>query len=461
MIRQTLKDFLSWPPTHYCVLYILLAFMIVPPLFYSGDLIQPRNPLFWPLSFLMFILSFNWLLKDFLYLLCAPWYDWWLLRRRVQAKQLRAVRAYEPLVSVIIPAYNEEVGLVATLKTVIASTYSRMEVIVVNDGSSDGTEQEMRGFLYKYHLASHYQPAVPVKYCYQPNAGKGVALNTGIAMARGEIIVTFDADCAVHKDCIRQMVAAFADPSVMAVCGTIKIGNMGSILGVVQSLEYAPGFFLKRAEAMLGTVFVVGGACAAYRREVFFKLGPFDNRFLTEDMEMSFRIQQAGMRVGYAPRSIVHTEGPSTIAGLIKQRIRWNRGRLETIVRYTPEIFSKGSRNRLFFWFVVPLVYLSDLVAVLRVVLTLLLYIYSLEIVNYSFLYVLMAMTSFIYLLVFLSDDHDRAPGNMAIIPLVYFLLHLSTLVEVYTLLTAYWTMLTHRRVGWQKLQRRGVVDRQ
>src|SRR5579884_475744 len=164
-------------------------------------------------------------------------------------------------------------------------------------------------------------------------------------------------------------------------------------------------------------------------------------------------------RSGYSRR--VCTEGPSTIAGLIKQRIRWNRGRIETIVHYTSEIFSKGSRNRLFFWFVVPLVYLSDLVAVLRVVLTLLLYIYSLEIVNYSFLYVLMAMTSFIYLLVFLSDDHERTPGNMAIIPLVYFLLHLSTLVEVYTLLTAYWTMLTRRQVGWQKLQRRGVVDHQ
>ena len=456
-----LKDFLSWPLAHYCVLYILLAFMIVPPLFYSGDLIQPRNPLFWPLSFLMFILSFNWLLKDFIYLLCAPWYGWWLLRRHVQAKQMRGALLYEPTVSVIIPAYNEEVGLVATLKTVIASTYSRMEVIVVNDGSSDGTEQEMRSFLYKYHLASHNQPPVPVKYCYQPNAGKGMALNTGIAMARGEIIVTFDADCAVHKDCVRQFVAAFADPAVMAVCGTIKIGNMGNILGVVQSLEYALGFFLKRAEAMLGTVFVVGGACAAYRREVFFNIGPFDHRFLTEDMEMSFRIQQAGMRVGYAPRAIVHTEGPATVAGLVKQRIRWNRGRIETIVHYTAEIFSKKSRNRLFFWFVVPLVYLGDLALVLRVALTLLLYIYSLEIVNYSFLYVLMAMTSFIYLLVFLSDDHDRSIGNMAIIPLVYFLLHLSTLIEAYTLLTAYWTMLTRRQVAWQKLQRRGVVDRQ
>ncbi len=246
----------------------------------------------------------------------------------------------------------------------------------------------------------------------------------------------------------------------MAVCGTIKIGNMGNILGVVQSLEYALGFFLKRAEAMFGTVFVIGGACAAYRREVFFELGPFDNRFLTEDMEMSFRIQQAGMRVGYAPRAIVHTEGPATVAGLIKQRIRWNRGRIETIVHYTPGIFSKASRNRLFFWFVVPLVYLNDLVLVLRVVLTLLLYIYSLEIVNYSFLYVLMAMISFIYLLVFLSDAHERTISNMAIVPLIYFLLHLSTLIEVYTLLTAYWTMLTHRRVAWQKLQRRGVVDR-
>jgi hypothetical protein len=106
-----------------------------------------------------------------------------------------------------------------------------------------------------------------------------------------------------------------------------------------------------------------------------------------------------------------------------------------------------------------PMTYLDDVVMVGRAVLTLLLYIYSLEIVNYGFLYVLMAMTSFVYLLVFLSDNHERTIKNMIILPLVYFLSHLSMVIEVYALLTAYWTMITRRQVGWQKLQRRGVVD--
>lgn len=459
MIKQTLKDLISWPVTHYCILYIMLAFMIVPMLSYTGDLIQPRNPLFWFVSFMMFILSFNWLFKGFIYVLCSFWYDVWLLRRQVRARQARAGIAYAPLVSVIIPAYNEEVGLVATLKTVVASTYTNMEVIVIDDGSSDDTEQEMYAFLQKYYWANHNRPAIAVSYLHQQNAGKGAALNTGIRMARGDIIVTFDADCAVQRDCVRQLVAAFVDPAVMAVSGNIRIGNMSTILGVVQSLEYAFGFFLKKAEAMFGTVFVIGGACAAFRREVFFRLGQFDTRFLTEDMEMSFRIQQAGMRVIYVPRATVHTEGPSTLRGLILQRIRWKRGRVETVVRYTSEIFSKKSRNKLFFWFVVPLVYLDDMVMVLNVVFTLLLYVYSAEILNYSFLFILMAMTSFIYLLVFLSDNHDRNIKNMIIVPLVYFLSHPSMLIEVYALLTAYWTLLTRRKVEWQKWQRRGVVD--
>ena len=362
--------------------------MIVSMVFYTGDLAQPGNPLFWLVTSLMFILSFNWLLKGFVYVLCSSWYDLWFLRRKVQTRQARAGVAYEPMVSVIIPAYNEEVGLVATLKTVVASTYTNMEVIVINDGSTDGTEQRMRGFLQKFNLANNNQPAIRVRYRYQQNAGKGVALNTGIRMACGEIIVTFDADCAVHKDCVKQLVTPFVDPVVMAVSGNIRIGNMSSILGVVQSLEYAFGFFLKKAEAMFGTVFVIGGACAAFRREVFVKIGEFDKRFLTEDMEMSFRIQLAGMRVVYAPHSIVHTEGPSTLRGLIKQRIRWKRGRIETIIRYKSETFSKKSKNKLFFWIVVPLVYLDDIVIVFSAVFTLLLYVYSVEIVNYSYLYV-------------------------------------------------------------------------
>jgi poly-beta-1,6 N-acetyl-D-glucosamine synthase len=433
--------------------------MIISMVFYTGDLAQPGNPLFWLVSFFMFILSFNWLLKGFIFVLCSSWYDLWFLRRKVQARQARAGVAYEPMVSVIIPAYNEDVGLVATLKTAVASTYTNMEVIVVNDGSTDGTEQEVRGFLHKYNLANNNQPAIAVRYRYQQNAGKGAALNTGIRMARGEIIVTFDADCAVHNDCVRQLVTPFADPAVMAVSGNIRIGNMSSILGVVQSLEYAFGFFLKKAEALFGTVFVIGGACAAYRREVFIMIGEFDKRFLTEDMEMSFRIQHAGMRVVYAPRAVVHTEGPSTLRALINQRIRWKRGRVETTVLYTSESFGEKSKNKLFFWLIVPLVYLDDIVMTFSLVLTLLLYVYSVEIVNYSFLFVLMSMVSFIYLLVFLGDHHDRNIKNIIILPLVYFLSHLSMTIEVFALITAYWTVITRRKVEWQKWQRSGVVD--
>src|SRR5215472_5970665 len=173
VIKRTFTDLITWPLTHYCILYLVLAFMIGSMVFYTGDLFQPRNPLFWLVSFLMLILSINWLFKGLIYVLCSSWYDLWFLRRKVQARQARASVAYEPMVSVIIPAYNEEVGLVATLKTVVASTYTNMEVIVINDGSSDGTEQEMRGFLQKYNLANNNRPAIPVRYRYQQKAGKG------------------------------------------------------------------------------------------------------------------------------------------------------------------------------------------------------------------------------------------------------------------------------------------------
>lgn len=115
----------------------------------------------------------------------------------------------------------------------------------------------------------------------------------------------------------------------MAAAGNIKVGNTRTALGIMQALEHARGFQVKKAESLLGSVSVIGGAATAFRREVFEWIGGYQAGTLTEDLDLTLRIQEAGMRIVYAPEAIVHTEGPTTLKGLIKQRLRWKRGRLE------------------------------------------------------------------------------------------------------------------------------------
>jgi len=140
-------------------------------------------------------------------------------------------RPYTPLVSVIIPGRNEAAGIVATLKTVLNSSYRHVEVIFIDNASTDNTEEVMQAFLAKYAYATANSPDFPVLYIRETREGKGLAMNTGIVAAHGELILTIDADSAMHEDCIAAFVEAFRHPQVMAGVGSIRVGNMQTWLG--------------------------------------------------------------------------------------------------------------------------------------------------------------------------------------------------------------------------------------
>ena len=359
----------------YIFLYSLTIGMIISTILAPGRMDKCNIPFFHSMSICMIIVGTSWVIKSTFFMILSPWYSSIWARR----KQYFAQRAYRPLVSVIIPAWNEEVGLLSTIKTILASSYRPLEVVIVNDGSTDRSDEIMRAFIQKYEWSIRGTPQyAPIIYYYQKNGGKGSALNTGIYLSHGEIIVTFDADCVVHEHAIQHFVSYFADPSVMAAAGNIKVGNTKTILGLIQHLEYMFGFHLKKAEALLGAVFVIGGAASAFRREVFMKLGGYHTGTLTEDMDISLRIQEAGMKIVYVPEAIIHTEGPTTLHELLKQRLRWKRGRVEALQMHKSFFFStqKGP-NKLFFWVILPLVILEDIEGILGAIFTILLYILS------------------------------------------------------------------------------------
>jgi len=204
-------------------------------------------------------------------------------KKTLQSRKVK--QSYSPLVSVIIPAWNEEVGILTSIKSVLAEEYGNVEIIVVNDGSTDKTAKVVNRFLSN---PGNRIDGKTIRYFRKKNGGKGSALNYGIKRARGSIIVTMDADSAHKKDAIVNLVRYFSDPTVDAVVGNVKVRNNRGLVGLLQRIEYVFGFYFKRVHSVFNAEYIFGGACAAFRKSTTFdRLGMFDTENKTEGIEYS------------------------------------------------------------------------------------------------------------------------------------------------------------------------------
>ena len=232
-----------------------------------------------------------------------------------------ALRAPIPRVSVVIPAYNEEVTLATCIDSILTCGWGDLELILVDDGSSDRTLEIMRA--YENH------PAVVV--VAKPNGGKGSALNAGIAVATGEVLVFVDADGLFTHTTIPHLVRGFRHDKVGAVCGNDMPVNLDTVLSRLLALMTHVGTGLtRRALALIGCLPIVAGNSGAFRADVVRQLGGFRQDTVGEDLELTWRIQLAGYDVEFAPRAAVLAEVPSTWRGLWKQRVRWGRGLIQS-----------------------------------------------------------------------------------------------------------------------------------
>ena len=235
-----------------------------------------------------------------------------------------------PLVSIIVPAYNEEKVIGNCIKSIQSSDYPNFEIILIDDGSTDRTYTVMRRF----------ENPPRVRVITQPNNGKASALNRGFQLAKGEILFFVDADGLFTRSTIREMLSGFTSAQVGAVCGNDHPANMDTLLTKLFCLQTHVGTgFVRRALAEINCLPIVSGNCGAFRRSAltwpFTRLGteaePFVNGFIGEDLELTWRVHRAGYRVNFAPRAIVRAEVPSTVKMLWKQRVRWARGLLQTV----------------------------------------------------------------------------------------------------------------------------------
>lgn len=224
-----------------------------------------------------------------------------------------------PSISILIPCYNEADNAEETLLTAAAVDYPEFEILAINDGSRDNTAEVLNGLttrlaqLRVIHLAE--------------NQGKATALNTGALLARHELLVCIDGDALIDPQALRWIARAFRRGDVGGLAGNPRIRNRTSLLGRLQVGEFSSIIgLIRRAQTVYGRLFTVSGVICAFRKRALEEAGWWSPRTITDDIDVTWRVQVAGWRVIYEPNAIVWILMPETLRGLWKQRLRWAEG---------------------------------------------------------------------------------------------------------------------------------------
>jgi cellulose synthase/poly-beta-1,6-N-acetylglucosamine synthase-like glycosyltransferase len=238
-------------------------------------------------------------------------------------RSYRRLAVWSPKVTILIPAYNEQEVVLEAVHSALAQDYPDFEVIAIDDGSTD--------------LTTHLIASTSARLIRHPrNQGKAAALNTGLAAALGEIIVTCDSDSYLDPAAIRHLVEAMNEPGVGSVAGQVRLFHPVGPLRHFQVLEYGYSQgLIKRAQcATAATVLVAPGPVSAFRADLLRDLGGISSETLTEDFDLTLAVIGRGYRVVYEPRAIAYTEAPQTDGELRRQRIRWARGGIQVLRKH-------------------------------------------------------------------------------------------------------------------------------
>jgi cellulose synthase/poly-beta-1,6-N-acetylglucosamine synthase-like glycosyltransferase len=409
------------------------------------------------------------LAKYFIFLVLAAFFPVreQLRRRRVLKRELKQkgyISEFKPLLSVIIPAWNEEIGIIRTIQSVLDNDYQNVEILVINDGSTDKSRTIVDAFIDEYKILRHQKRAFHwLRQFYIPNGGKGAALNHGIKRSRGEIVLTIDADSALAPDALTKLVEYFRDPKVAAVVGQVRVANGGGrVIGMMQQLEYLFGFYFKRAHCVMGAEYIYGGACAAFRRsKTFDYFGAFDEKNKTEDIEMSMRTKFHGLKSLYAEDVICYTEGAPTYWGLINQRLRWKKGRFDTFLAYRRMFFSLDRRhNKPLSWFILPYAMFSEIQLLLEPIAATLLITYSLISSEYVSLAMSMLFIGITYIILAMFGTKMSWKERVRLLllwPITWPLFYVVVWIEFHALLRSMHMVIRGDALEWQKWQREGI----
>lgn len=266
--------------------------------------------------------------------------SWYFAYRYEGAGLTYPVLAEYPFVSVVIPVHNEERHLAETVEALIASDYPELEIIIVDDGSTDATPT-----IASQLIASYANVRL---LTLSANMGKAAALNYSVLLTQGEIIVTIDGDCLLEPQALHWLVQHFVRyPRVGAVTGNPRVRNRTTLLAKLQAAEYASVIgLIKRTQRILGKIMTVSGVIAAFRKRAIIDCGLWTTDMVTDDIDITWKLEKRFWAVHYELNAVGWILVPETLRGLWSQRLRWAQGGVEVLRRHR-NVFSDWRCRRL------------------------------------------------------------------------------------------------------------------
>lgn len=288
-------------------------------------------------------------------------------------KQLRAQKGfkgtspYRPTVSIVVPAHNEAKVIEKTLESLINLKYPkcRLQIIIANDGSTDGTSKIVQKFIKK-----HKDEANMVLFG-QRNGGKANVLNNAIRRkATGTLVMCLDADSLVAPDALKKAVEHFRDKKIAALASNVNILDNGTILGMAQRFEYLISYHMKKAQTVYNIEYIIGGIGSMFRRKMLERVNYYDTNTMTEDIDLTMKIIAQGNkkhRVAYASDCITYTEAVPSFKSLINQRFRWKYGRLQTFYKNYKIFFTLSKdHSKSLTWLMLPYSLMMEILFILE-----------------------------------------------------------------------------------------------
>lgn len=258
--------------------------------------------------------------------------------RREWRRQILPKLDVYPHVSILVPCHNEELCLQDTIEHLSRNNYPNFDIIAINDGSTDNTANILE------QLSSHIDKLRVITLTQ--NYGKAKALHAGATASQGEFLMCIDADALLDKDALFWTMEHFlSGPRVGAVTGNPRVINRNGLLSRIQIGEFSAIVgMIKRTQRSIGRLFTVSGVNACYRRSAVHKVGYWSSDTVTEDVDMSWRLQLAHWDIRYEPKALTWILVPESLTGLWKQRLRWAKGGFEAATRFASDM--RVWRNR-------------------------------------------------------------------------------------------------------------------
>lgn len=409
------------------------------------------------LFYLFIILGLIHLMHFAAYVVGGNIYDIWAAYINRRNKELAE---YKPLISVLVPAHNEEKVIERCLQSVWNNTYDNIEIIVINDGSTDATAERVQRFIASRTKA--YRQTVPkivrtknglqrvwqrgqtpvsrrIKLISQNNNGKASALNNGLRYhAKGELIMTLDADSVLQKKAIANTVKYFKDPKIAGVGANVRIIEESTVLGILQRFEHMVSYRSKKLFTITNSEMIIGGVGSTYRRQVLDAVKQYGTDTVTEDIGLSMKIAARGNRKNrliYAADVAAMTEGVEDFQTLLRQRYRWKLGGLQNLVKYRRMLFSTDSKyTKMLTFYRVPMSFIGELLLLLEpIALGYVVYLSAKYGTLGLFMSAYMTITAYILLTIW-PDEHLNLWGKIKAslyAPMLYFIFYIMNVIQL------------------------------